>query len=89
MSNIISVVTLGNRLLQLALKQVTSVTSIKIDVFRSSNIEDELHFVLNIQCMSQSMSINVTYFDLVPYNSIVLTGPEVATCFFDYSSMFR
>ena len=31
--------------------------------------------------MSQSMSINITYFDLVPYNSMVLTGPEVAIVF--------
>ena len=31
--------------------------------------------------MSQSMSINVTYFYLVPYNSMVLTGPEVAIVF--------
>ena len=31
--------------------------------------------------MSQSMSVNVAYFDLVPYNSMVLTGPEVAIVF--------
>ena len=31
--------------------------------------------------MSQSMSINVTYFYLVLYNSMVLTGQEVAIVF--------
>ena len=39
--------------------------------------------------LSQSMSINVTYFDLIPYNSMVLTGPEVAIVFrlFQYVPM--
>ena len=31
--------------------------------------------------MSQSMSINVTYFDPVPYNSMVLTGTGSSYCF--------